>query len=70
MKTPDTIEEEVNRIRLQIYEETKDLTSAQYVQRTNRIAAALAKQYGFHFAADAKPLKPEMVSTLTSKESP
>ena len=26
MKTPDTIEQEINRIRLRIYEETKNMT--------------------------------------------
>jgi len=64
MKKPDTIEEEVNRIRLQIYEETKDMTSAQYVERTNKIGEALAKQYGFKIVASAKSSKVEMETTL------
>ena len=53
MKTPNTIEDEIDRIRLGIYEETKDMTPAQYVARTNRIAEELAKKYGFKIVADA-----------------
>jgi len=70
MKTPNTIEEEINRIRLQIYEEIKDLTTEQYVKRTNKIAEDLAKQYGFTIVSSAKSLKVKTGTTLTLKESP
>ena len=53
MKTISKIEQEVNHIRLQIYEETKDLTPAQRAERTNKIAEAAAKKYGFKLVAGA-----------------
>ena len=47
MRTTNTIEDEVDRIREKIYEEDKDLTTAQYVERTNRIAEAAFKRMGY-----------------------
>jgi len=47
MKTNNTIEQEIDRIRLEIYEETKDMTPAQRAERTNKIAEAAAKKYNF-----------------------
>ncbi|MCL2004517.1 MAG: hypothetical protein FWG72_11070 [Oscillospiraceae bacterium] len=54
MKTTSPIEQEVNHIRLQIYEETKGLTPAQRAERTNKIAEATAQKYGFKVIASAK----------------
>ena len=47
MKTYKTVEQEVNQIRLNIYEETKDLTSEQYTERVRKIGENAAKKYGF-----------------------
>ena len=47
MKTYKTVEQEVNQIRLKIYEETKDLTSEQYTERIRKIGENAAKKYGF-----------------------
>ena len=47
MKKPDTIEDEIDRIRLRIYEETKDMTIEERAERLNRIGEAAAKKYGF-----------------------
>jgi len=57
MKTPNTIEADIDRIRLKIYEETKHLSSAEYIARTNKIAEAAAKKYGFKFVNPMKPAK-------------
>jgi hypothetical protein len=54
MKTPDSIEQNINRIRLAIYEETKHLTTEQRVERTNKIAEAAARKYGFKFIRQTK----------------
>jgi hypothetical protein len=54
MMTISKIEHEVNHIRLQIYEETKGLTPAQRAERTNKIAEAAAKKYGFKIVENAK----------------
>jgi hypothetical protein len=54
MMTISKIEQEVNHIRLQIYEETKGLTPAQRAERTNKIAEAAAKKYGFKIVENAK----------------
>ena len=51
MKTPNTIEQEINQIRLRIYEETKDMTAQERVERVNRIGEAAAKKYGFKIVA-------------------
>jgi len=53
MKTTNTIEQEINRIRLEIYEETKEMTAAQRAERTNKIADDVAKKYGFKIVASA-----------------
>ena len=54
MKTISPVEQEVNQIRLAIYEKTKDMTPAQRAERTNRIAEAAAQKYGFKIIASAK----------------
>jgi hypothetical protein len=53
MKTPNIIEQDINKIRLAIYEETKDMTPAQRAERVNKIGEAAAKKYGFKIAASA-----------------
>ena len=60
MTTPNTIEQEINKIRLQIYEETKDMTIQERVERVNRIGENAAKKYGFKRVASVNnnpPLK-------------
>jgi hypothetical protein len=54
MKKPNTIEQEINKIRLAIYEETKDMTPAQRAERVNKIGEAAAQKYGFKIIASAK----------------
>ena len=54
MKTPNTIEQEINQIRLQIYEETKNMTVRERVERVNRIGEAAAKKYGFKRVASTR----------------
>ena len=49
-----TIEQEINEIRLRIYEETKDLTPEQYTERVRKIGAAAAEKYGFQRVAGAR----------------
>ena len=53
MKKPDTIEDEIDRIRLRIYEETKDMTPQERAERVNRISEAAAKKYGFKYVSRA-----------------
>jgi len=48
------IEQDINIIRLSIYEETKHLTAAQRADRTNKIAQAAAEKYGFTIIKRAK----------------
>jgi len=54
MRTISKIEQEVNQIRLAIFEETKNMTPAQRAERVNRIGEAAAKKYGFRRVASAK----------------
>ena len=63
MRTINTIEKEINRIRLGIYEETKDLTPTQRAERVNKIAEAAAKKYGFKRVASARDVENVQVQT-------
>jgi len=47
MKKPNTIEDEINQIRLKIYEEDKGLTSAQRVEKTRNEAASFINEMGY-----------------------
>lgn len=54
MRRPNTIEQEVNQIRLQIYEEIKNLSTEERVARVNKIAEAASKKYGFKLVSSAR----------------
>ncbi|MCL1885722.1 MAG: hypothetical protein FWF98_03030 [Dehalococcoidia bacterium] len=54
MRTPNTIEDEINKSRLRIYEETRKMTIDERVAWVNRIGEAAAKEYGFRIVASAK----------------
>ena len=47
MKKPNTIEDEIDQIRLAIYEEIKDMTPAQITEYYRRKTDPIIKQYGF-----------------------
>ena len=53
MKTANTIEDEIDQIRLRIYEEMKDMTIEERVEHMNRFGEAAAKKYGFKFVIRA-----------------
>ena len=44
----------INKIRLELYEETKDLTIEQRVKRSNELTEKLAKRYGFIVSPSVK----------------
>ena len=54
MNTYKSVEQEVNQIRIQIHEETKDLTPEQRTERVRQIGEESAKKYGFKRVATAK----------------
>ena len=54
MKTPNTIEQEVNEIRLIIYERTKNMTPQQVTEYYRKSGEASAKKYGFRLVESAK----------------
>jgi len=53
MKTADSIEQEVNKIRLAIYEQTKDMKPEQLTDYYAKSMEASAKKYGFTIIANA-----------------
>jgi len=53
VKTPNIIEQEINKIRIWIYEKTKDLSPAQRTERVNKIGEVAARKYGFKIVASA-----------------
>ena len=57
MKPISPIEQEVNQIRLQIYEKTKDMTPAQLTEYYRKSGEITAKKYGFKIVASAKDVK-------------
>ena len=54
IKTANTIEQEVNKIRLAIYEETINMTSKQLTEYYRKSGEASAKKYGFKIVASAR----------------
>jgi septin family protein len=48
------IEEELDAIRIKLYEETKDLTMEERIKRVNDKAKKLAEQYGFTIVSSAR----------------
>ena len=59
MKTTNNIEQEINQIRVRIYEETKNMTVQERVERVNKIGEEAAKKYGFKRVARANKKTPE-----------
>ena len=57
MRTISNVEHEIDKIRLEIYEETKGLTREQRIKRTNKIAESAAKKFGFKVVSSAKEKK-------------
>ena len=58
MKTISKIEQEINRVRLKLYEETKDLTPEQNKARLDKITEAAARKYGYKIVASASDNQP------------
>ena len=56
-KTPNTIEQEINEIRLKIYEATKDMTPEQLTEYYRKSGEASAKKYGFQIVSSTKDKK-------------
>ena len=54
MKTINPIEQEVNQIRLAIYEKIKDMTPTQITEYYRKSGEATAKKYGFKIIESAK----------------
>ena len=53
MKAISRIEQEVNQIRLQIHEKTKDMTPSQITEYYRKSGEATAKKYGFKIVESA-----------------
>ena len=53
MKTISPIEQEVNQIRLKIYDKTKDMTPEQLTEYYKQSTEATVKKYGFKVVASA-----------------
>jgi len=54
MKGISKIEQEVNQIRLKIYEKTKEMTPAQLSEYYRQSTEATVKKYGFKVITNAK----------------
>ena len=50
-------EAEIDAIRLQLYEETKDLTIEEQMKRSRKLAQKLAKEYGITIISSANDVK-------------
>ena len=53
MKKANTIEQEIDQIRLQIFEKIKDMTPEQHIEYYKKSGEASAKKYGFTIVASA-----------------
>ena len=56
MKTPSTIEQDIDVIRLAVYEKTKDMTPAQLTDYYKQSTEGPIRKYGFKTVASAKDL--------------
>jgi len=54
MRTPNTIEQEVDKIKLRIYRKTKDMTPSQLTEYYRKSTDPIIKKYGFKVVASAK----------------
>ena len=54
MTTYKTVEQDINKIRLEIHEETKNMTPEQRKERLNKIIETAQKEFGFRRVASAK----------------
>jgi len=54
MKAISPIEQEVNQIRLEIYEKTKDMTPTQITDYYKQSTEATIQKYGFKVVKNAK----------------
>jgi len=54
MKSTSLIEQEINQIRLAIYEKIKDMTPTQVTEYYRKSGEATAKKYGFKIVESAK----------------
>jgi len=54
MKTPNTIEDEIDAIRLRNYEKTKHMTPEQRVEYRWRRTEPIIRQYGMKVVASAR----------------
>jgi hypothetical protein len=52
-------EEELNAIRVKLYEDTKDLTVEERVERTNENGRKLAAEFGFTIGTPARKTEPQ-----------
>ena len=59
MNTYKAVLQEVHKIRLEIYEETKDLTPEQNTERVRKIGEEAARKYGFQRVATANTNEPQ-----------
>lgn len=48
------IEHDINRIRLEIYEETKNMTPEQRVEHTRKVTNETIKRYGFRIVESSR----------------
>jgi hypothetical protein len=51
VKTIKSVEQEINKIRVEIYEETKDMTQAERNERLSKIVDDAHRQFGFKRSA-------------------
>jgi len=54
VKKPNTIEDEIDRIRLEIYEETKHMTDAEYVAYIRKSAEEGVARYDYKLVPSTK----------------
>jgi hypothetical protein len=57
MNNVKTIEQEVNQIRLGIYEQTKDMTPTQLTEYYKQNTDSIIEKYGFRVLVNAKEKK-------------
>ena len=66
MKRADTFEDELDEIRVRLYEETKDMTIKEHVAYIKSLAAPILKEYGLRTLNQIKANEPVEKETVLS----
>ncbi|MDR1870361.1 MAG: hypothetical protein LBS60_00290 [Deltaproteobacteria bacterium] len=61
MKNPNTIKDEIDAIRIALYEKTKDMTIKEFNEFVEKRTAPIIKKFGFKVASKIETKAPDLL---------